>query len=472
MASRLTLYPVLDSAAMRAAEAAAVARGASWLDLMEHAGAAAARAVLAFAAPRSAVVACGTGNNGGDGYVVARHLRDAGVDVRVAALGPPATDGVRAMAARWAGPVAALDDAAPRATLVDAVFGTGLTRAVDVGVQRELARLGAAAAIRVALDLPSGIGSDDGADRGASVRADLTVAFGSRKPGHLLSPGREWCGRVVVADIGLTATSTLFAAGRPHAFGPAHGAHKYSRGAVLVLGGSAGHGGAARLTARAALRSGAGLVTLAVPREAMPENAARLDAVMLRAAADGAGVAALLGKQRFAALAAGPGLGEDASRLGAVLAAGLPIVLDADALTAFAGRAELLGVALTGPAVLTPHDGEFARLFGELPGRRVDRVRAAAAITGAVVLLKGPETIVATPDGRAAIGTHATPYLATAGSGDVVTGIIAALLAQGFDAFDAACAAAWLHGDAGRRSGPGLIAEDLPERLPHVLAAL
>lgn len=470
MASRLTLMPVLDAAATRAAEAAAIVDGTSWLDLMERAGAAAARAVLAYGCPRTVLVACGTGNNGGDGYVVARHLRDAGIAVRVAATGAPTTDSARAMAARWGGPVEVLDGAFPAAGLIDAVFGTGLTRAVDPELRSTLARLGAAAHVRIALDLPSGIASDDGADLGAGIRADLTITFASLKPAHLLA--RQWCGRVVVADIGVSAISDLSAVTGVSAFDPAADTHKYVRGAVLVLGGPAGHGGAARLAAHAALRTGAGLVTLASPSGALAENAARFDAVMVRKADDAAGVTQLLARQRFAAVAAGPGLGDDRNRLGAVLACGLPVVLDADALTMFAGDARSLRAALTAPTVLTPHDGEFQRLFGDLSGGRIERVRTAAAIAGAVVLLKGEATVIATQDGRAAISAHATPYLATAGSGDVLTGIIAALLAQGFDAFDAACAGAWLHGEAGRRFGPGLTADDLPGMIPAVLAGL
>lgn len=469
MASRLTLPPVLDAGEMRAAEAALCASGVDALDLMERAGAAAARAILAFAAPRDVVVACGTGNNGGDGYVVARHLAAAGVAVRIAATGEPATASARAMTARWHGPVERIATAAPAALLVDAVFGIGLSRAIEPALAAELDRLAEGARVVVALDLPSGLRSDDGG--GDCVPADLTVAFGALKPVHLLAAAR--CGRVVVADLGIDLSGTrMWGTAPPPSFEPGADSHKYARGAVLTLGGPAGQGGAARLTAHAALRAGAGLSMIACPAGALAENAARLDAVMVREAADGAAVMALLGRFRFAAIAAGPGLGDDRDRLGAALASALPIVLDADVFTLFAGNPAGLAAAVTGPAVLTPHEGEFVRLFGDLPGSRVDRARAAAAAIGAVVLLKGAATVIAAPDGSAAINTHATPWLATAGSGDVLTGIIAACLAQGYDAFDAACAGAWLHGDAGRRCGPGLIAEDLPEMLPAVLASL
>ncbi len=469
MASRLTLPPVLDAGEMRAAEAALFASGVDPLDLMECAGAAAARAVLAFTAPRDIVIACGTGNNGGDGYVVARHLAAAGVAVRVAVVGPPATDNARAMAARWSGQIEPIATAAAAGLLVDAVFGIGLSRAVEPGLAGELARLAAGAQVVVALDLPSGLFADDGG--GESIAADLTVAFGALKPVHLLAAAR--CGRVVVADIGIDLSKArTWGTAPPPSLEPAAGGHKYARGAVLTLGGPAGQGGAARLAARAALRGGAGLSMIACHAGALAENAARLDAVMVREADDTAAVTALIARHRFAAIAAGPGLGDDRDRLGAVLASGLPLVLDADVFTLFAGDPGGLAAALTGPVVLTPHEGEFIRLFGDLPGSRLDRVRAAAARVGAVVLLKGAATVIAAPDGRAAINTHATPWLATAGSGDVLTGIAAACLAQGYDAFDAACAGAWLHGDAGRRCGAGLIAEDLPEAVAAALAGL
>jgi len=477
MASRLTLTPVLDVAGVRAAEAALMAEmrasaalgGNDLLALMERAGRAGAAAVLAFAAPREVLVVCGTGNNGGDGYVVARHLAAAGVAVRVAVTGAPASDSAKAMAARWAGPVEPVADCSAAVVLVDAVFGVGLRRAIDPAVMAQLRRLAAASQTVVALDLPSGLMADDGA--GECVAAALTVAFGALKPVHLFAAAK--CGRVVVAGLGLDlGGATLWATAAPPSLEPGADSYKYARGAVLTLGGPAGQGGAARLTAKAALRAGAGLSMIACPAGALAENAARLDAVMVREADDSAAMTALLGKHRFAAVAAGPGLGDDPGRLAAVLASGVPVVLDADVFTFFAGDPDRLAAALTGSAVLTPHEGEFVRLFGNLPGSRLDRVRAAAARVGAVVLLKGAATVIAAPDGRAAINAHATPWLATAGSGDVLTGIVAALLAQGYDAFDAGCAGAWLHGDAGRRLGAGLTADDLPEALVAVLAAL
>ena len=472
MASKMTLHPILTVAEMRAAEAAVMAAGVDEFALMDRACSAAATAIMAFGVPRDVLVVCGPGNNGGDGYGVARCLAAAGHAVRVAAVNPAATPAAAAMAARWHGPVETLTDAAPAATVVDAVFGIGLTRALGPALRAPLLRLAQGARRCVALDVPSGIATDDAADLGAFARADLTVAFGALKPAHVLEPGRSWCGRVVVADIGLgSVPSTLHRIGAPRFASLSATAHKYSRGSLLVLGGPPGHGGAARLAARAALRSGAGLAMLAVSPEALAENAARLDAVMLAAVADPAALETLLLARRFTAVAAGPGLGAAARPLlEALLAHGLPAVLDADVFTLFAGDPDALRTALRGPAVLTPHEGEFGRLFGALPGSKVDRVRAAAQRVGAVVLLKGADTVIAAPDGRAAVNTHASAWLATAGSGDVLTGVIAGLLAQGQAPFEAACVGAWLHGDAGLRGGAGLIADDLPELIAAALA--
>ncbi len=465
MATRLTLPGVRSAAETRAAEAAS---GVPSLALMERAGALAARATLAFAAPRTATVVCGAGGNGGDGYVTARHLAAAGVRVTVAATGPARAPDAVQMQARWTGSVVPLAAAEPGAVLIDAMLGIGCARPLDEGTMAALARLARGARV-VALDIPSGLDADAGT--GTSLTADLTVAFGSLKPAHLLAAER--CGRVVVADLGFDCgEGRLFATAPPPPLTPAADSHKYSRGAVLVLGGRAGHGGAARLAAQAAVRAGAGLALVACPAAALAENAARLDAVMVAAADDDAGVRALLARQRFAAAVAGPGLSGDRDRVEALLASGLPLVLDAGVFTMFAGDSAALAGRLTAPAVLTPHEGEFVRLFGALDGSRLDRVRAAAAAIGAVVLLKGAATIIAAPGGRAAINAHATPWLATAGSGDVLSGVVAALLAQGFDTFDAACAGAWLHGEAGRRGGAGLTADDLPGLIAGAVAAL
>lgn len=472
MKPRRAFPPILMAAQMRAADDAAIAAGTPSGELMERAGRLAAEAMLAFAMPGEVLVLCGPGNNGGDGYVIARHLAAAGLGVRVAAALPPASADCRAMAARWDGPVSPADAAAPAEGFVDALFGTGLARPLSPDMAAQLARLAAGARVRVAVDLPSGADSDSGAYRADLPGYDLTVTFAARKRAHVLVPAREACGRVVVADIGLGALASDVRLNLPPALpAPAADTHKYARGIVLVLAGEAG--GAARLAARAALRAGAGLVRVVAASEAAAEHRARLDAVMVAEAEDAAALQALLADRRPTALVAGPGLGRDAraeALLGAALASDRAAVFDADAFSLRAGTPEAFRRAAA--TVLTPHEGEFTRLFGTLPGSRIDQARKAATDSGAVVVSKGADTVIAAPDGRAVVNGHAAPWLATAGSGDVLAGIIAALLAQGLDAFDAACAGVWLHGDAGRRCGPGCIAEDLPEALPAVLRAL
>ena len=469
--------PIVTAAEMRALERAAIKGGTSAHVLMRRAGEGAARAIQAFAGPAPTLVLCGPGNNGGDGYVVARALREADWPVRVAAIAPPATAEAAQAASAWSGPVEVLDDqCSPASILVDALFGIGLTRPLAEPLAAELHRLASDARTRVAIDVPSGVGSDDGALLGRPIAADLTVTFGALKPAHLLHPARGFAGRVVVADIGLPdADSGLTATVAPSFERPPEGAHKFSRGHVLVVGGPVHATGAARLAARAALRMGAGYVTLLAPGAAVLANAAQLTSIVLRRADDAAAVEASFADARVTALAIGPALGTDQAAQDKVLAAlrvGKPVVLDADVFTLFADDPDMLFAAVRGPAVMTPHEGEFRRLFGDLGGSKVERARAAARCAGCVVLLKGPDSIVAEPGGRAAINGHASSWLATAGAGDVLTGMIAALLAQGRPPFDAACAAVWLHGDLGRLGGPGLIAEDLPELIPARLRML
>jgi len=465
---------VLTASEVRAAEAAAIRAGTDPLALMLRAGEAAARAIAAFTGPRPALVLCGRGNNGGDGYVIAAGLADAGWPVRVASLGEPTADPARAARARWTGPVEALANAAAAPLVIDALFGIGLTRSLDTGLAETLDRLLAAARIRVALDVPSGVGADDGGLLGARAAFDLTVAFGALKPAHLLHPAAASMGRVVVADIGLdTGAARLRANPAPDPCAPAADGHKAQRGHVIVLSGGPGKGGAARLAARAALRAGAGMVTLAVPTSALTENAARLDAVMLTPLDNPADLVALIAERRVTALALGPGLGTDAHARAlaeAALATGLPLVLDADIFTLFKGNPAAFDRAA--PTVLTPHEGEFPRLFGNLPGSKVIRTRAAAERAGAVVLLKGADTVIAASDGQATIETAAAPWLATAGSGDTLTGAIAARLGGGEPAYEAACAGAWLHARAGELAGPGMTADDLPELIGGALARL
>jgi len=465
---------VLTAAEVRLAETAMLLGTPDPMSLMLRAGGAAARAISAFTGPRATLVLCGPGNNGDDGYVAAAALAKAGWPVRVAALGEAAADPARAARARWTGPVEALAEAAAAPLVIDALFGIGLARPLEAAVADALARLLGAAQVRVALDLPSGVGTDDGALLGARTRFDLTVAFGALKPTHLLHPAAALMGRVVVADLRLdTGASMLRANSSPDPHAPVDDGYKSQRGHVLMLGGGPGKGGAARLSARAALRAGAGLVTIAVPTPALTENAARLDAVMLAPLDDPANLAALIAERRATAVALGPGLGTDAparALVEAALATDLPLVLDADVFTLFRGNPTSFSRAA--PTVLTPHEGEFARLFGALPGSKVDRTRAAAARAAAIVLLKGADTVIAAPDGHATINDAAAPWLATAGSGDALTGAVAARLAGGERAYEAACAAAWLHARAGEAGAPGLTADDLPELIGGVLARL
>ena len=496
---------VLTTGEMAAADRAAVAAGGSSYDLMERAGNAVfevCRALLGGAGGSRVAVLCGPGNNGGDGFVVARLLREAGYEVALAAAVPVDAlqgDALRAAQA-WTGPAENLNEIqlAGVGLVVDALFGAGLARSLDAEVTRLVERVNASGKPVVAIDLPSGINGDSGQFAGAAVRATTTVTFFRLKPAHLLLPGREHCGKIVLADIGIPAAvlteiapKTLFnGPGLWRSDYPVPGSegHKYSRGHALVVSGAMPTTGAARLAARGALRIGAGLVTVASPADAMPAHAAQLTSIMLRCAEGPAELSHLLEDSRKNAVVMGPGLGvgrETRALIEAALRRGTNspqrgFVLDADALTSFAGDASTLaGLVATapGPVVVTPHDGEFARLF-ENEGdefrnsSKLVRARAGAAQLGAVLILKGADTVVAEPGGRAAISVADAPWLATAGSGDVLAGMVGGLLAQGMAAFVAACAAVYLHAAAARHFGPGLISEDLPEMLPPVLKGL
>ena len=476
---------------MYAADAAAARAGTPGLTLMENAGRAVAQAIVRRWAPRPVALLCGPGNNGGDGFVAARLLAEAGWPVRLGLLGARErlTGDAAAMAARWEGPVEplapALLDGGP--LVVDALFGAGLTRPL-AGAALALAEESAARGLPcAAVDIPSGIHGDSGAILGGAFRAALTVTFGRRKTGHLLLPGRLCAGEVVCADIGIPPAALAAGEARVHENAPAlwrallpapaPGDHKYSRGHALVVGGDGAHSGAARLAARAALRAGAGLVTVHAPEPDIPVYAAQLTAVMVASTVD---LGAALADGRRNALLIGPGCGAGpvtrAQTLQA-LGAGKRCVLDADALTAFQDEPAALFAALRpgagadADAVLTPHEGEYRRLFSHA-GDKLVRARAAAGESGAVVVLKGADSVIAAPDGRAAINANAPPTLATAGSGDALAGFILGLLAQGMPAFEAAAAGVWLHGAAAAAFGPGLIAEDLSETLPGVLRGL
>ena len=474
---------ILTVAEMAAADRAAIAAGTPGLVLMERAGRAVADAILSRFATQPVRVLAGPGNNGGDGYVAARLLRQAGWPVSIEALSAPRSDDAKAAAAAWGGPVGGLQMRAESGGLVvDALFGAGLDR----GLGPEVARLGRAleraGATVVAVDVPSGLAGDLGAPlEGGAFRAGLTVTFHRRKVAHVLQPGRELCGEVVVSDIGLGATPALLFENDPDLWlarfpWPKVTAHKHSRGRLIVVSGEAWSTGAARLAARAGLRVGAGLVTLLSPPEALSVNAAHLEAVMLHPFETEEELEHAASSAEAAVI--GPAAGVTDATLSNVLAlarTGAALVIDADALSVFRDDPAELFSILDRDDVLTPHPGEFDRVFpGLLRGspQRIAAARAASARAQAVVLLKGADTVIAAPDGRAAVNLNGSPWLATAGSGDVLAGLIGGLMAQGMDSFESACAGAWLHAACADAFGPGLISEDLPGLIPMVLKQL
>ncbi len=562
------MHEVLTNDEMAEVDRRAVALGVPSLALMENAGKAVANEAAKMVLPDARIaVLCGPGNNGGDGFVAARYLKRRGFDARVACLVPAGqlTGDAAVMARKWDMPIRAANPDALQSMhlVIDALFGAGLSRPLD-GAALELVEAINASGIPVlSVDVPSGLNGTTGTVAGAVVKADRTITFFRKKPGHLLMPGRSFCGEVAVADIGMPAgmldssppavQATLGSAktwGRPgggesekptagipptpnpsprpseawlrqdggggsatfenvpslwhaHFPWPKGDGHKYSRGHAVVVSGPAYQTGAARLSARGALRIGAGLVTVAASPQALLVNAAHLTSIMLKPFASARDLAEILADKRMNAVLIGPGCGvgaETCALVEAALASGAAIVLDADALTSFAhgreAKAETVPFGFTRTAkseifdpaalftaigakpdraiVMTPHEGEFKRLFPELAKlpSKLERAREAAKLSGAIVVLKGPDTVVASPDGRAALNANAPPTLATAGSGDVLAGFITGLIAQGMSAFEAACAAVWLHGECATVFGPGLIAEDLPEQLPAVLSRL
>jgi len=513
----LATHELLTAAEMARADALAAQHGVPGLALMENAGRAVADAAaeLAGSAGAAIAVACGPGNNGGDGFVAARLLRERGYRVRLGLLGArEALKGDAAeMAKRWGVAIEPLTPAvlADADVVVDALFGAGLSRPLAGMAADVVAAINTCDKPVVAVDVPSGLDGTIGAGGGPAVQATRTVTFFRMKPGHLLLPGRTLCGEVRLADIGIPERVLEEIGPRTFVNGPSLwpssypwprlDAHKYTRGHAVVVSGPAESTGAARLGARGALRIGAGLVTVVGPATATAVNATHLTAIMLKAVGSDAALAEFLSDVRRNAVLIGPGAGVGAGTAATVLTvltSPPAAVLDADALTSFAPgesgepvRAVGFGFvvrgsepgpnadglfaaikARQGPVVLTPHEGEFKRLFGDLPGSKLDRTRRAAALSGAVVILKGADTVIAAPDGRAAINDNAPPWLATAGAGDVLAGFVTGLLAQHMPAFDAACAAVWLHGACATQFGPGLIAEDLPETLPQVLRGL
>jgi hydroxyethylthiazole kinase-like uncharacterized protein yjeF len=461
---------LLTPTEMGQADQAAAQHGHPGPTLMEAAGRAVARAIQRHTKRGRVLVLAGPGNNGGDGYIAARLLSENGWPVRLAALAPPRSASDAAGAARrWAGPMVpfAPEEAARADIVIDAVFGAGLTRPVT-GLAAETLQ---AARRIIAIDVPSGLDGATGLTLGYAPQAELTVTFFRLKPGHLLLPGRDLCGRIELADIGIP-DSVLDAIG-PNTFAnlpslwhlPALTAesHKYTRGHVTVIGGAT-MTGAARLAAEAARRAGAGMVTIAARGAAATYRSGEPGLLVSEAS-----IADLLTDDRRKVWICGPGLGPDEARtiFPALIAANRTVVGDADVFSAFTDKPD----ALKGAAVLTPHAGEFARVFDAPTQGRLSAAREAAARTGAVVLLKGADTIIAAPDGKAAINLCAPPWLATAGAGDVLSGIIGGLLAQGMPAWHAAAAAAYLHGRAAALAGPGLIVEDLLPALTRALAS-
>lgn len=488
---------LLTTEQMASADQFTIAAGTPGFELMRAAGRAVADAAAELAEEGPILVIAGRGNNGGDGFVAAAELAAQGREVAVVLLCDRATlKGDAALAAKgWKGEVLPCDPSliGQPALIIDALFGAGLDRPVKGDPLVMIDAINAAGVPILSVDLPSGINGNTGAVMGGAIRATETVTFFRPKPGHLLIPGRVHCGRLRVIDIGidnevLALIAPATAENNPDLWAdrfplPRIDSHKYTRGHAVVVSGDIAATGAARLSARAALRGGAGLVTVASPRDALPVNAAALTAVMVRPVDMVSEFAGLIaGKVNACVIGPGAGVGaRTRDFVKAILAAGRHVVLDADALTSFADAPdELFGLIAAHPeahVVMTPHEGEFSRIFRALDREsevrsKLERVRMAAQQAGAIVLLKGPDTVVAAPDGRAAIAANAPPWLATAGSGDVLAGIIGAFLAQGVPAFEAACIGVWMHGEAGSEAGPGLIAEDLPEVLPAVFRRL
>jgi hydroxyethylthiazole kinase-like uncharacterized protein yjeF len=495
------MIELLTTAEMGEADRLAVAGGVESFGLMERAGRAVADLIAArHMPPAQIVVVAGPGNNGGDGFVAAAILAEHDYTVRVLLLGDSArlsADAAKA-AASWGGipEPASPDGLASADVIIDALFGAGLDRPVEGPARAMIEAMNTSPAPVYAVDLPSGINGNSGAVMGCAITAQETVTFFRRKPGHLLLPGRLHCGRVSVADIGIPAD--VLERVRPPTFHnvpalwavefpvPRVDGHKYSRGHAVVVGGGMASTGAGRLAARGALRAGAGLVTIASPRAALAVNAATNLAIMVRPVDGRDALLGLLEDLRMNAVVIGPGGGTGPAMrqqaLG-VLATDRAVVLDADALTSLSGDggAALMMACrerLDRPTVLTPHEGEFNRMFGRFDAvkdprsSKLERARFVAGKASACIVLKGPDTVVASPDGRAAITDNAPPWLATAGTGDVLSGFVAGLLAQGMPSFEAACAAVWLHGEVGSEAGPGLIAEDLPEAVQKVYRRL
>ncbi|MCY6380927.1 NAD(P)H-hydrate dehydratase [Hoeflea prorocentri] len=483
--------PIVTPQTMGRIDAAAIGSGIEGYRLMLIAGSAISACVLEYYSEAvGAIVLCGPGNNGGDGYVAARYLAEAGMPVLLySSIEPERLKGDAGRArADWSGPVYPLEelDCMPGYVVVDALFGAGLDRPIEGLIEETIAAITASALPVVAADLPSGISGRTGQVQGTALQAEHTVTFAALKPGHLLLPGAGCSGETHLVDIGIPRRvidehNEAMWRNDPALWGadlPVTGAagHKYTRGHLCVFSGSFSHTGAARLAAHSALRSGAGLVTVLSPSSAVAANASHLTAVMLRKVEDQSDLDELLVDQRLGGFVLGPGfgIGEKLRQFAlSIVKAGRSCVLDADGISAFSDGPEMLfALCRENPlnTVLTPHDGEFARLFPDLHAdaelSKVDRARKAAERANAVILYKGADTVIAGPDGRVVINNNAPPWLATAGSGDCLAGIVGALLVQQMPPFEAAAAAAFLHGEAGKRAGEGLIADDLPDAIP------
>ena len=478
---------LLTAAQMQAADAATIASGVSGYALMQRAGEAVVRVIEQYYEQRSVLVLAGLGNNGGDGYIVAQQLHAAGWSVRVASPGgelPQTPDALRA-AKTFQGCVEALSPEliSPQALIVDALFGTGLVRPITGELAAVVERVNALRCAAVAVDIPSGVDASTGVIHGVAIKAELTVTFAAKKRGHLLMPGLDYCGGVVVSDIGILVqdqaepvyenTPEVWA---EHLVWPQRATHKYHRGHVAVMAGDEAVG-ASRLAALSALRAGAGLCSLLCERERFDVYASAALSLMVKALDDG--LEPFLMDERISTYVIGPGAGTLAktrNRTLMIAKAQRKAVIDADALRVFSEAPAMLFSSIVAPTVLTPHEGEFATLFAntsvDRTANKLTRTQQAAVVAGAAVVLKGADTVIAAPDGRAAISGSAPAWLATAGSGDVLAGCIAGFLAQGMPAFEAACAGVWFHSQAAQLFGPGLIAEDLPQQLPAVWQAL